>query len=105
MGNQVSQSEQREIEKRYGTTVTRLTRNFDKNCKTITELDLDLLLYLDIGMSSETYLLGMARLAPIQTVLGGHPCTTGLPEIDYFISAKDSESKEAQNNYSEHRFP
>ena len=33
--------------------------------------------------------------------MGGHPCTTGLPNIDYFISGKDVEIEKAQNNYSE----
>ena len=101
VGKGVSQSEQREIEKRYGTRVTRLTRNLERNCKTITDLDLDLLLYLDIGMSSETFLLGIARLAPVQTVMGGHPCTTGLTEIDYMITSSAVEIEDAELDYTE----
>ena len=67
----------------------------------ISELNLDLLLYPDIGMSSDTYLLGLARLAPVQAVMAGHPCSTGLNEIDYFISSQLMETEDAQVNYSE----
>ena len=101
IGNSVRQSEQSKIETRYGTTVTRLNKNFERNCKTISELELDLLLYPDIGMSSDTYLLGLARLAPVQAVMAGHPCSTGLNEIDYFISSQLMETESAQINYTE----
>ena len=101
IGNFVRQSEQNEIERRYGTTVTRLNKSFERNCKTISELELDLLLYPDIGMSSDTYLLGLARLAPVQAVMSGHPCSTGLNEIDYFISSQLMETESAQINYTE----
>ena len=100
-GSAISQSEQSELKRRYGTTVTRLTANFEENCKTIIGLNLDLLLYLDIGMSCDTYLLGLARLAPVQMVMGGHPCTTGFKEIDYFISSKPVEVEDAQKDYTE----
>ena len=101
IGNSVRQSEQSEIERRYGTTVTRMNKSFERNCKTISELELDLLLYPDIGMSSDTYLLGLARLAPVQAVMAGHPCSTGLNEIDYFISSQLMETESAQINYTE----
>ena len=67
----------------------------------ISELNLDLLLYPDIGMSSDTYLLGLARLAPVQAVMAGHPCSTGLKEIDYFISSQLMEREDSQKDYSE----
>ena len=52
-------------------------------------------------MSSDTYLLGLARLAPVQAVMAGHPCSTGLNEIDYFISSQLMETESAQINYTE----
>ena len=67
----------------------------------ISELNLDLLLYPDIGMPSDTYLLGLARLAPVQAVMAGHPCSTGLKEIDYFISSQLMEREDSQKYYSE----
>jgi protein O-GlcNAc transferase len=45
--------------------------------------------------------LAHARLAPVQCVTWGHPLTTGLPTIDFFISSKDLEPIGAEAHYSE----
>jgi protein O-GlcNAc transferase len=52
-------------------------------------------------MEPFSYFLAMTRLAPIQAVLPGHPVTTGLPTIDYFVSNAPMELPEAQDHYSE----
>ena len=52
-------------------------------------------------MAPLTYFLAFARLAPVQCVSWGHPVTTGIPAIDYFISAKSIEPAVAQTHYSE----
>ena len=62
---------------------------------------LDILFYPDIGMTPLTYFLAFARLAPVQCVSWGHPVTTGIPAIDYFISANSIEPHDAQTHYSE----
>jgi predicted O-linked N-acetylglucosamine transferase (SPINDLY family) len=62
---------------------------------------LDILFYPDLGMTPLTYFLAYARLAPVQCVSWGHPVTTGIPNIDYFISAKSIEPPDAQSHYSE----
>jgi len=46
-------------------------------------------------------LLAMNRLAPIQCTLWGHPDTTGLDTVDYYISSALFEPDEAQKNYTE----
>jgi protein O-GlcNAc transferase len=63
--------------------------------------NLDVLLYPDIGMSSFTYQLALSRLSPIQITSWGHPNTTGLSTIDYFISSSLVESEDAQDYYTE----
>ena len=45
-----------------------------------------MIIYPEIGMSSVIYYLAMQRLAPIQTALIGHPDTSGMSTIDYYIS-------------------
>ena len=48
----------------------------------------DVLFYPDIGMHPLSYFLAFARLAPAQCVSFGHPVTTGIPNMDYFISSR-----------------
>ena len=62
---------------------------------------LDVLFYPDIGMAPSSYYLAYARLAPVQAVSWGHPDTTGLDTIDYFVSASAIEPEDAEEHYSE----
>ncbi len=67
----------------------------------IADLELDILFFQDIGMESMSTYLAHARLAPIQCVSFGHPDTTGIPNMDYFISSDLYEPPGAQAHYSE----
>lgn len=61
----------------------------------------DILFYPDIGMSTETYFLAFSRLAFVQCAGLGHPVTTGIPAIDYYISGADIEPVGAEKYYTE----
>lgn len=61
----------------------------------------DILLYPEIGSEPLTYFLAHARLAPVQAVLYGHPATTGISTIDYFLSPECTELPTAQAHYTE----
>ena len=63
--------------------------------------NLDVLIYPEIGMHPLTTKLANLRLAPMQMASWGHPETTGLPTIDYYLSAELFETDESQNAYSE----
>lgn len=67
----------------------------------LAEQRLDVLIYTDIGMEPYTYFLAFSRLAPVQCVTWGHPVTTGIKNLDYFISCEDFEPENAQEHYSE----
>ncbi len=69
--------------------------------KQIAECQLDILFYTDIGMDPLTYFLAFSRLAPVQCVTWGHPDTTGIPNIDYYISCEDFETEGSEAQYSE----
>lgn len=62
---------------------------------------LDALIYLDIGMDQFTYLCAFSRLAPIQCVAWGHPLTTGIDTLDFFISSVGQEGADPEARYSE----
>ncbi len=62
---------------------------------------LDVLFYTDLGMDPITYALAFSRLARVQCVTWGHPVTTGIPTIDYFISADAMETPGSEARYSE----
>ncbi len=63
--------------------------------------NLDILLYADIGMHPFTSTLAFSRLATLQCVTLGHPETTGIGTIDYFLSTEDLETDMAQDYYTE----
>jgi protein O-GlcNAc transferase len=67
----------------------------------IAEHALDVLIYPDIGMEEFTYSLAFSRLAPVQCVFWGHPDTTGIDTIDYFLSSELLETGEADQHYTE----
>jgi CRISPR-associated protein Csy1 len=61
----------------------------------------DILVFPEVGMDSRTFLLAALRLAPVQCAAWGHPVTTGLPNVDYFLSCETMEPPGAQEHYSE----
>jgi predicted O-linked N-acetylglucosamine transferase (SPINDLY family) len=58
------------------------------NRKMVLDQEIDILVYLDLGMEPATMMWAAARLAPVQMLLWGHPSTAGVPNtIDYFLSS------------------
>ncbi|MBM3841183.1 MAG: tetratricopeptide repeat protein [Verrucomicrobia bacterium] len=61
----------------------------------------DIIVYLDIGIHFRTQPLAALRLAPVQCGTWGHPVTSGLSAIDYFLSSELMEPENAAAHYSE----
>jgi protein O-GlcNAc transferase len=59
------------------------------------------LLYPEVGMDPIAGRLAAQRLAPVQCVAWGHPETTGMPTMDYFLSAALMEPPDAAEHYTE----
>ena len=78
-----------------------LPNQIDTAAKKIMKEDIDLLFYADIGMHPLTYFLALSRLAPVQCVTWGHPVTTGIDTVDYFIATEDLETEEGQKEFTE----
>jgi len=68
---------------------------------TIAADGLDALIYLEIGMETTAVRLAALRLAPIQAMTWGHPVTSGLPHVDYFLSSELMEPDDGDRHYTE----
>ena len=69
--------------------------------ETIARDSLHAIVYPEIGMDWKTTCLAALRLAPVQMAGAGHPQTTGLSTIDFFLSSKLMEPPDAQKYYTE----
>jgi predicted O-linked N-acetylglucosamine transferase (SPINDLY family) len=70
-------------------------------CQAIQSKQLEAIIYTDIGMGFMSLLLAGVRLAPVQIASWGHPETTGMSTIDYYLSADGLEPPDAGSYYSE----
>jgi predicted O-linked N-acetylglucosamine transferase (SPINDLY family) len=68
---------------------------------TIDRIEPDVLVFPDIGMSSLVEALAARRHAPVQAMLWGHPVTSGLSTMDWFLTADAMERTGAESDYSE----
>ena len=67
----------------------------------IREQSCEILLYPGVGLDPVTLKLASLRLAPVQINSWGHADTSGLPTIDYYVSADCFEPEGAQEHYAE----
>jgi protein O-GlcNAc transferase len=61
----------------------------------------DIIQYTNVGLKPLTIKLAALRLAPVQCTTWGHPITTGLPTMDYYLSSELMEPEGAQAHYTE----
>jgi protein O-GlcNAc transferase len=68
---------------------------------TMREQNCEILLYPAVGLHPMALKLASLRLAPVQVNTWGHPDTSGLPTLDYYVSADCFEPADAEDHYSE----
>lgn len=78
-----------------------LPRELEVICQQVLTDELHILVFLDIGMSPIMTQLAALRLAPVQCTTWGHPITSGLKTIDYFLSSDLMEPDNGAEHYSE----
>lgn len=61
----------------------------------------EVVIYPEVGMDQTTLQLAAMRLARTQVVAWGHPVTSGLPTLDYYLSAEAFEPPDGDRHYSE----
>ena len=78
-----------------------VARRFDQMLEAIRAARFDLLYYWEVGSGTASYFLPMFRPAPVQCTSWGIPVTSGMPQIDFFLSSELVESEEADGHYTE----
>lgn len=92
-------------------TAQRIAANADHFCalpervtpalETVRAVALDVLYFPEIGLHPVPYFMAYSRLAPVQCMSYGHPDTSGIDTVDYFLSAAALESPGSAVQYSE----
>lgn len=75
--------------------------SLQKLARRIRDDDMDVLVYPEVGMEPMAAQAAALRLAPVQCASWGHPNTTGLPTLDWFLSSRLMEPEGALLHYSE----
>ncbi len=78
---------------------------FEALCQRIHDDGLHALIFPEIGMDPLTVRLASLRLAPVQCASWGHPETTGLSTIDFFLTSALMEPEGSAAHYTETLVP
>jgi predicted O-linked N-acetylglucosamine transferase (SPINDLY family) len=87
--------------RQYADVFRHIPTGFEDAARQILQDQLDVLVYLEIGLSPLILQLASLRLAPVQCSTWAHPITSGLSTIDYFLSSDLMEPEDGQAHYSE----
>ena len=74
---------------------------FEALARKIRDDALHILIFPGIGLDHITIKLAALRLAPIQCNSWGHPDTSGMPTIDYYLSSDLMEPDDGRDHYTE----
>jgi protein O-GlcNAc transferase len=74
---------------------------FDQIVERIREGRFAVLYHWEIGSDVTNYFLPLFRLAPVQCTGAGLPDTSGIPQVDYFVTSSACEPSRADRNYTE----
>lgn len=85
----------------YSTRFYHLPTSLETIVQQVLNDRLHALIFPELGMDAKTLCIAGLRLAPIQCMAWGHPVTSGLPTIDYFLSSELMEPANGQDHYSE----
>lgn len=78
-----------------------IPNNLEKVCEQIYADKLHILVYPELGMDTQSMLMAGLRLAPVQCVGWGHPISSGLKTMDYWLSSDLMEPDNGQDHYLE----
>lgn len=76
------------FENKFDSLLFLITGSLNDNRIQIQSEHFDVIVFPEIGMCQKNRLLAFSRYAPVQITTWGHSDTSGLPEIDYYVSSK-----------------
>jgi protein O-GlcNAc transferase len=85
----------------YSDAFYHLPGNIEVVCQQIADDKLHIIVYPDVCQHPDSTKLAALRLAPVQCTAWGHPVTSGIPTLDYYLSSELMEPPNAQEHYSE----
>ncbi|WPZ34683.1 tetratricopeptide repeat protein [Thalassobaculum sp. OXR-137] len=88
-----------------GCSVVPVVRDYPQAVRQIRALNLDVLVFADIGMEPLSGALACTGLAPRQIALSGHPDTTGTRRLDGYVVCPRFEPAGYEQHYSEPTIP
>ena len=86
---------------RDASTFLHLTGSLKEVVETLHRRAPGVILYPEVGLSPRVHVLAALRLAPVQIAAWGHPVTSGLASIDYWLSSAEMEPVDADTHYRE----
>jgi protein O-GlcNAc transferase len=90
-----------EIARRYTKHFVEVIPPFEDLCSSILRDNLHILIFPEIGMDPVTLKIASLKLAPIQCASWGHPTTSGLATVDFYLGSDLMEPSEAEQHYTE----
>ena len=78
-----------------------VTPELSTSVTTLRGLEPDIVIFPELGMDALALGVAATRNAPIQCMAWGHPITSGLPTMDYFLTSQLMEPSDGQSHYSE----
>lgn len=78
-----------------------IPERIDLAAERIRDAELDLLHYWEIGTDSQNYFLPFLKPAAVQSTGWGWPVTSGIAQVDYFVSSELIEARTADDDYTE----
>ena len=84
-----------------GLDLLAIPERFDRAVELIQDKHFDLLYFWEIGTDPTNYFLPFFRLAPVQCTSWGVPGTSGISDVDYYLSSDLIEVPEADAHYTE----
>ena len=95
------QDKETEVARQCFTRFDESIQSIEGLCENIRRDNLHVIIFPEIGMHPMTLKIASLRLAPVQCVSWGHPDTSGLRTIDYFLSSNLMEPPNAKDHYTE----